>query len=249
MNHMYLIKREFGGAVILHPYAEKKQVVKELDRSPIVFHYAEEPNEDDRSAMLYGIYSVIDSAVDIWVQELKYIPRLLASAAVFLLVYLFTALVIRIPVPLVDEILFSSAAAAAMYIITAKKSTRSEVAMKRRLELKHTADQASETQTPELREVQDALAQLEKVPLLKLSDMIAGKREFPADPINSAVSKDIAASLEHALKQQKYGKTLLQKLSADTSERRRERFAAYLYRLSQNKKIDLPLIALYILLR
>ncbi len=249
MIHIYLIKREFGGSLILHPFAEKKHVVKELDRSPIMFHYAEQPNEDDRSAMLYGIYTVIDSAVDLWVQELKYIPRLLASAAVFLLVYLFTALVIRIPVPLVDEILFSSAAAAAMYIFMAKKSTRSEVAMKRRLELKHTADQASETLTPELKKIQDALAELEKIPTLKLSDMIAGKREFSAAPIDSAVSKGIAESLEIALKQQKYGRTLLKKINTDTSESRRERFAAYLYRLSQNKKIDMPLIALYLLLR
>lgn len=249
MIHIYLVKREFGGSLILHPFAEKKQVVKELDRSPIMFHYAEGPDEDDRAAMLYGIYTVIDSAVDLWVQELKYIPRLLASAAVFLLVYLFTALVIRIPVPLVDEILFSSAAAAAVYIITAKKSTRSEVAMKRRIELKHTADQAAEVQTLELKEIQDTLSELEKIPPLKLSDMIAGRREFPADAINSSVSKDIAESLESALKQQKYGKALMKKLNADASEHRKERFSAYLYRLSQNKKIDLPLIGLFVLLR
>ncbi len=249
MIHIYLLKRKFGSSLVLHPFSQKKSVVRDLENMPLTFHYSQEPEEDERVHLLYGVYSLIDASVDLWVQELKYIPRLLASAAVFLLVYLFTALVIRIPVPLVDEILFSSAAAVAVYLFVAKKNTRSDIAMKRRVELKHTADQADEQVTGELKDIEHTLSVLEELPPLALSDMISGRKKFPVKTIESSVSRDAARCLEYALVQQKYGRKLFKGLSALRDDRRRERFSAYLYRLAQHGKVDLPLFALYVLLQ
>ncbi len=248
MVNIYLLKREFGSSLVLHPFGNRKQVIQEFEQAPLLFNYAENPTEDDRVHLLYGVYSLLDSAVDTWVQELKYIPRLLASAAAFLLVYLFAALVIRIPVPLVDEILFSSAAAVLVYFYVAKKNTRSDVAMKRRIELKNLADQAGDTSNPGLLEVQAALGTLEEIPPLALSDMICGRKEFPLRIQPTKATGEIKRYLETALGRKKRYVKLLKRITSCRDDRQRERVSAHLYHIGSSGKADLPLIALYILL-
>ena len=51
------------------------------------------------------IYREADDVVSLWIQNRRYIPRLVISAVVFLFSYFFFTLVIRDPIPMIDEIL------------------------------------------------------------------------------------------------------------------------------------------------
>ena len=52
-----------------------------------------------------------------WLQEKRYIPRLLCSAVVFIVLYLFLSIAIPDPVPIIDEILLSFLGAVFVWIM------------------------------------------------------------------------------------------------------------------------------------
>ncbi len=243
MKRLYLLYRSISSPLLLHPFAEKKQLLQ-LHRMDLEGVYPHEPTEDDRVHMLYGLYSLIDAAVDTWVQELKYIPRLLASAVAFLLVYLFAALVIRIPVPLVDELILSSAAAVLVYLTIARKNTKSEIATKRRIELKEYADTVTDRSDETFAVLQERFSQLESFRPLELADMICSRRDFPVELPSGTASQEVYSCLTIALRRTRRLRRLMRRIgSAD--DQRQERLAARLFRLGSSGKVDLPLIALY----
>ncbi len=249
MVSVYVLKRSLGSALVLHPFVKKPKVIQDLERDSLEFAYAQPPTDDDRSDALYWLYASVDAAVDSWVQELKYIPRLLWSALAFLLTYWFTALVIRLPVPLIDEILFSSLAAVLVYLFVAKKNTKSEIAMKRRIELKRHVDSASDRTEDDLHPIQEALAQLEAASPFSLANMICGFEPFPLLIPVTTVSRETGRYLGLYLGEQKRYAKLLRLLPPSSGHRRSQQISARLLRLGNSGKIDLPLLALYRLLQ
>ena len=65
-------------------------------------------SDEERDAALLSVAGRCEDIVRRRVQERCYIPSLLLSALVFLLVYLFLSLAVRDPVPMVDELLAAS---------------------------------------------------------------------------------------------------------------------------------------------
>ncbi len=249
MGTVYLLKRSLGTTVVLHPFARRGQILREIESQPLVYCYPETPDEDDRSEILYGVYTFIDRAVDAWIQELKYIPRLLFSAAAFLLTYWFTALVIRIPVPLIDELIFSTAAATAVYLFVAKKNTKSEVAVKKRIELKRYADSGQDYPSAELKRVEQLLQDLEGLSPLTLADILCGIQSYDTGITPDPLIRDLCRCLSLHLRSRRRIRRLIRRLDSLSSQKSRQRSSARLFRLGSSGKVDLPLIALYQLLR
>ena len=74
-------------------------------------------SEGDAAAACRTISSEGRMALRKYLQERRYIPRLLISAGAFLLAYLFFSLAVPDPIPLADELLFSFIVSAALWII------------------------------------------------------------------------------------------------------------------------------------
>lgn len=72
-------------------------------------------SDEERDEVRGSLYAGQLKSIRAFVQDRYYIPRLIISAMVFLIFYLFFSLVIRDPLPLIDEIILSAAAALICY--------------------------------------------------------------------------------------------------------------------------------------
>jgi hypothetical protein len=160
-----------------------------------------------------------------------------------LLLYFFFSFVIRDPLPMVDEILLASGGAVAVYLWTAAKNRKSEIANKRRIELKMNADRAELVTDSTAQDMEKRLQELEQTDLLSLCETAAGIGEtLPSLDIGEhqeAVKQMLRMIITEDQKQTK----LLKKLEDRNVDA--QKLSARLYALSQQQKIDLPLIVLY----
>ncbi|NLZ77715.1 MAG: hypothetical protein GX911_07090 [Spirochaetales bacterium] len=93
-------------------------------------------NAQQKDQATFALFSQIDFAVDRWIQDKRYVPRLLFSALAFMLSYLFFSLVVRDPLPMIDELLISGALAIFVWVSLARRDTRSILAQENRQRLK-----------------------------------------------------------------------------------------------------------------
>lgn len=244
MKRCYYLQRNIGKNLLLHPLTQNKEVISWEDEQ-IETLVGSDADTSVREQVTYELYGVIDSAVDLWIQELKYIPRLINSALAFLVIYFFLSFVIRDPLPLVDELIGASIAAVAVYLITASKSKRSTLAMKRRSELKGLVDQMGIREDPTLEVYERLLDDFDQLPPLTLADQITENDEqlpsvsLPASsPVIHQYLGDYLRSFDPLWK----AVSGLDELHGQAS---RESYSALLLSQSRDRAIDLSLIALY----
>ena len=74
-------------------------------------------SDEEREEIRFLVFDDYRARTASFVQDRYYIPRLIASAAVFLFCYFFFSLAVRDSVVMIDEILISCAAAAACFVL------------------------------------------------------------------------------------------------------------------------------------
>lgn len=241
MDHI-IIRRIDGSSLLISSFLEKQQVI-EHGEEPVSIASPDGEDTSLKDDSLYLLYSYIDRAVDAWVQELKYIPRLINSAVAFLLLYFFFSFVIRDPLPMLDEILLASGGAVAVYLWTAAKNRKSEIAHKRRIELKMNADRAELVTDGTAQDMEKRLQELEQTDLLSLCETAAGiGTTLPSLDIGEH-QETVKQMLRMIITEDQKQTKLLKKLEDRSVDA--EKLSARLYALSQQQKIDLPLIVLY----
>lgn len=246
MEKHYYVRRTDSRDLFLSPFFEKSRVIS-WEEEPIVVETAAQPQALPEEHILYFLYSFIDRAVDAWIQELKYIPRLLNAAAAFLVLYFFFSFAVRDPIPMVDELLFSGAGAAGVYIWTARRNRKSDIAQKRRTELKRLADTATVNGgNRALKQMEDALSRLEQEDVLKLCEQIVWDPASSTDVDLGEDREEIMGYLTTYIRSRRSPARLLKHvLDPPKDEEKREGLAARLLVLTREKKIDLPLIGLF----
>jgi hypothetical protein len=137
---IYHLFRKEGDSLIIHPFESPEKLVSSLETSKIYGKYGKEPNVEALTLLKNEMYMMSENWVRTWISDLKFIPRFLLSALVFLAAYFFCAFVIRDPVPILDEILIGSGCALAAYVFLGRKDAKSNVAAKKRLALKTAID-------------------------------------------------------------------------------------------------------------
>lgn len=256
MVEILFLKRLYGDSLVLHPFRQKRDVIDLVEREPLTVVYSHEPDEDEKLRSHYVLYSLVDDAVTDWIQELKYIPRLLWSALVFILVYFFTSFVIRDFIPLIDEILISGGAAVLMYGRVASKNRKSDIASKRRIELKQLVDEGKQAVEASLVPIEEALAIYDETPLLTLADTVTGREPDTVQLHRNRTTEKLLDYLDLYLfslnkKQKKYVRRILSLRngsisSSERNEKEAEMLSSNLLQLGNRKTIDLPIIALYL---
>ncbi len=246
MQGFYLLKRTYGSTLYLHPFLEKKGVEKWDSDAVVTTAVSSEITRNEKDDYLYELYKRIDHGVDSWIQELKYIPRLLNSAAAFLVVYFFFSFVIRDPIPVIDELLAATAGAAAFYLWTASKNRKSEIAMKKRMELKTQAEKADFIVNHALHELENTLLEYDEMPAITLADKVCGEEGglqlLPWHGLYTEIAEYIGILLEKNEQQRK----ILRRLPTVDTSKEITSMSAHLLHLAARKRIDLPLIALYL---
>ncbi len=244
MKPFYCLQRTYGNEILLTPFNDKKEVIS-WDDQEIAVTVSTEADSALKETIQYRLYGAIDLAVDAWIQELKYIPRLVNSALAFLAAYFFFSFVVRDPIPILDEMLLASGAAVAVYLWTAARNRKSELATKKRTELKNLVDACSYTTGSTLAFYEGLLKTFDEMAPLTLADKVSGNDdEFePVDlPSDAPIIHDYLTEL---LREQDKNRTALSSVNDRTMrEDQRVRLSARLLTQARNRKIDLPLIAL-----
>lgn len=108
-----------------------------------------------------------------WLQDKRYIPRLLISAAVFIILYLFFSVVVRDPFPILDELVFSFIGAAALWIILSRMDEKSSF-MKEKLEsIEFAIDEAAFLTSSDMERVEAYYDSLYSYGLAEIAELIA----------------------------------------------------------------------------
>ena len=135
---IFHICRKDGSAIFLYPFNKKQNLIEILDNNEITGVYGKEPRVESLTMLRNELYRLIEQAVRDWSAEKKFIPRFLISTGVFLVIYFIMSVVVRDPIPMIDEIIAGLVGAVITYVILAKRDSDSKIstAMKVRLRTK-----------------------------------------------------------------------------------------------------------------
>lgn len=165
---IFHIYRKDGSALFLHPFDEPEILLNLNDDIFIEGKYGKEPRVDSLTLFRNKLYRIIELTVKDWVQEAKFIPRFIVAAGVFLVAYFFTSLVIRDPIPIIDEVVISLISAIVVYFVLSKRDQSSEKASKRRISLRIQIDKIVFTESNFVKKFEEILHYNESVDTEKL---------------------------------------------------------------------------------
>ncbi len=250
----YALLRKMGSNLYLSPYLKADQVSHLDPDTPVVIKSSGMLTKGQKDEASYALYSAIDFSVDRWIQDKQYIPRLLICAAIFMVTYFFLSLAIRDPIPLIDEVLISTALTIFCWITLAKRDTRSSIALQRRYELKGQAGSPDYQQQEGLFALEAFLQDIAGLDMQDVSDnlCLVEKKDFDLlaeDQRGPWAEEFFSLLLLHLKVRQKSLYRMYKRVhSVREGQKPNLRLAQRLFHLSMQQKIDLPLLALVVVL-
>ena len=233
---IYHIYRKDGSSIFLHPFSDPGFLLKLDDDYKIVGKYGHEPRVESLTMFRNDLYRFIESAVKTWISDLRFIPRFILSAVVFLLIYLTAAVVVRDPVPIIDELALALGGSIALFFVLAKKDQNSEKSSKKRLDLRLVMDKIVFEEDSFVKEVEEVLHYNESIDKSGLIDSILISDETSFGNSNPEDIKQLIPYLDTYFSGKIYRKKIG---SLDKLERNK------LFRWAEDNKIDLSLFAMY----
>lgn len=218
-----------------------------LDGEQVVMYASGMLNSQQKDQATYSLFSQIDFAVDRWIQDKRYVPRLLISAVVFMLSYLFFSLVVRDPIPMIDELLISSALTIFLWVTLSRRDTRSVLAQQNRQRLKMIGGKRSEQIQENLFAIEEYLDITAKSDSKELAvALVEGSLEPWTNTIEASERLKILLLLERYL-------TIYEKATfrwvVQLNKSKKKDLASKLYIQGSNGTVDLSLLALYLALK
>jgi hypothetical protein len=240
--YVFHLKRANGTPLFLQPFGSPAKLMELLPRAHVEGRYGEEPMVEALTMLRNELYRMVDAAVRLWIGELRFIPRFLLSAGVFLAAYL-VASFIGDPIPLVDEVVIGIVAAVIAYAWIGKRYGASSEASKKRVELRAAVDRIAFTESSFLRRVESVLHDVETQEAEAIRGIVS-----PLEHTLDAVEREEAEQLVGMLE----GRFDIRRLRRE--ERVLKRFvedgepaakAPTIKRWIELHKLDAPLYALY----
>jgi hypothetical protein len=175
---IFHLTRSDGSDLFLHPFDSPGKLLSLLS-GKTMGRFGIEPKVESLTRFRTELYKLTDEAVRAWIADKKFIPRFAVSALVFLVAYLLFSLVIRDPLPMIDELVLSILSASGAYYLLLRRDLSSPQAIKKRVELKNLIDSITFTESGFVRAVEEALIETEKggrdAALASLSSPIEGE--------------------------------------------------------------------------
>lgn len=255
MANIYVIKDKENNFV-LTPFFKDKTIGSKESEEKVVFYTSGATNEMERDEYRLKAYNNVDNSVELWIQEKRYFPRLIVSAFTFLIVYFFMSLVLRDPIPMLDELVGSTIATVAMWLFISKKDKMGPLTNKKKLEIKREVSNAEFKELEGLSTIEAYLDNLRSLDNIDLSDRLLNVDNINLEPINF---KDFDDSFVHQLRGylnkfvfvknpivKTYFEKVYEKRVAESSD---EILSSKLVDLDRNSKIDLPVLTLLVVLK
>jgi hypothetical protein len=255
MANIYIVRDRVKNFVLTSFFNDKTIGSKEGEEQ-VVFYISGAASESERDDARLYTYKAVDNSVELWIQEKRYFPRLLVCALTFLVVYFFMSLVIRDPIPMLDELVGSTLATVAMWYYISKKDKKGPITNKKKLEIKREVGNAEFKELEGLSIIEAYLDNLRSLENIDLSD-----RLLNVDNINLEELKfdDMDDSFISQLRTyfNQYVFTLKPEMkkyfnlveSIRLENKSDEALSSKLVQLDRDAKIDLPLLTLLIVLK
>ncbi len=160
-SYIFHLYRSNGTATFLHPFLSRENILKTLENGTVAGLYGAEPEMAALGVLRRELYRLVDSSVRQWINDVRFIPRFLLSAAVFVLLYLFLSFAVRDPVPLIDEFALSFSGAFLTYALVGRRNVFSVPAEQKRVALKRKVDAIVFTQSQFVQDVEELLGEME----------------------------------------------------------------------------------------
>jgi hypothetical protein len=154
---VFHIRRANGTPLFLHPFTSPARLMDILPNAQIEGRYGDEPMVEALTMLRNELHRMVDAAVRLWIGELRFIPRFLISAGIFLVAYLVASYVKRDPLPIVDEAVVGIVAAVAGYIWLGRRYSTSTQASQKRVELRAAVDRIAFHESAFIRRVEGEL--------------------------------------------------------------------------------------------
>ncbi len=142
-NYLFHIHRKDGSSLFLHPLYPPAKVVETLEKGPLEGRYGREPRVEALTGFRDELYRQVELGVRHWLADLRFIPKFLIASGAFVVAYLFFSIVVRDPLPVIDEVVLGLAAAVASFVLLGRRDLASRRATKKRLDLRLVVDRIS----------------------------------------------------------------------------------------------------------
>ena len=172
----------------------------EFDLSPSNYILSGMITEDEEETINREIVDGLYRRLDRWIQEKRYLPRLVLSSLVFLLCYLFCSLVVRDPIALIDELIISSAASVFAWIIISRKDLKAKCVLDAKEKWQKNIDDADFVYKSYIGELEFYFDEISSIGFKDLIKRIAN-RDLP--PFDSECNLAFKQSLESYLNSSK----------------------------------------------
>ncbi len=196
------------------------------------------------------MHSEIKEQVKLFIQSKYYTVRLFAAAAVFLVVYLFCSLVIRDPIPMIDEFLLGILGAIAIWIFLERREGDGAVAHKLNLDLKELYAKRDYEESDAVEQIEAYVYDLEsEYDPISLATLLAngGKEALPTLTLRDKKGEKEIKELLSLYLDKEHVLAVLRKKVLKSNKRVNKPLSALIYSAHQNGN-DVYLLALCIAL-
>lgn len=243
--HIFHLYRKDDSAVFLHPFKKTDKLFSLFEKSSIVGHYGREPRVESLTLFRNELYRLVEQEVRSWVADARFIPRFLLSAGAFLILYLFLAFVVRDPIPFIDEIAVALGGGILAYILLGRRDQRSETALKKRIALRSKVDAIVFTQSEFVKRLETALEVKESESIESVLAELAGPGGERLTAGAEEEAEQMLVYLEEMFKSGEFKRTAKQIKRLAGDDQSRESVKRWL----ESRKVDLPLLSLYVQLK
>jgi hypothetical protein len=216
-----------------------------MENSVVTGRYGKEPRVEALTLLKNDFYRTIEAAVRNWIFDVRFIPKFLISSGVFLVTYFFLSFVIRDPIPVLDELAAGLAASILTYFLMGRRDIKSDMAAKKRLDLRTTVDRIAFQESEFVKNLEATLHENE-------SDTLGEVVHRILEPTENTEIKDsekeearhfiraceVMYKLQNVKRDEKVLKRLLEKSDKKETIQDIKKWAA-------SRKIDFPLYAVY----
>jgi len=128
-------------AVVLHPF-DSAEVYKSAEAGSIIGRYSSGDSPRDADSIRTSLYASMEKGTRRYYLNKGYYFRLALTTGTFIVVYLFLSILVRDPVPLIDELLLGSLAAVAVFFASERRALSSPRHLESVLKFRRAIDSA-----------------------------------------------------------------------------------------------------------
>ena len=207
-------------------------------------HSANMLDDETRDNLDSYLLSKGETTVSHFLQDKHYIPRLLISALVFLLVYFFLSLVVRDPIPMIDELIASALLSVLTFLGLSKRDIRLARESKLMYDMKKELSNATLIQELFIEKIEAYYYEISsKYSILEISDILSKTDEITSlDDVNFTLPEDFISIIKNYLHKTNKNLNYYLKLVKEC-KKRDEKLSARLVRAATNDSLDLYLLS------